>query len=206
MPESPDLRPPSARSRCSWCGGDQTYVAYHDREWGVPIRNSVKLFEALILDSFQAGLSWITVLRKREAFRRVFHGFDPAAVAQFGERDVARLLQDRGIIRHRGKIEAAVAGARAWLRIEEREGFDSFVWSFVDGRPVQNHFRHMDEVPASTPVSGRLSSALREEGFRFVGPVCVYAFMQGAGLVNDHLVDCFRHPEIARLAGHGERE
>ncbi len=206
MPGSPEVRPQSAPQRCSWCGGDPTYVAYHDDEWGVPIRNSEKLFEALILDAFQAGLSWITVLRKREAFRRVFHGFDPAAVSRFGESDVARLLQDRGIIRHRGKIEAAIAGARAWHRIEEREGFGSFVWSFVDGRPVQNEFRHMGEVPASSPVSVRLSRALREEGFRFVGPVCVYAFMQGVGLVNDHLVHCFRHAEVARLAGHGERE
>ena len=194
MQESPDWMQQD-RARCPWCGRDPLYVAYHDEEWGVPIRDPVGLFEALVLDSFQAGLSWITILRKRKAFRRAFRGFRPDVVARFGERDVERLLEDPGIIRHRGKIEAAIAGARAWLRIEEREGFESFVWSFVDGAPVLNRFRRMDEVPASTPVSAQLSRALRQEGFRFVGPVSVYAFMQGAGLVNDHLLQCFRHPE-----------
>ena len=185
--------------RCPWCIRDSLNLAYHDEEWGVPVRDPVRLFEALILDSFQAGLAWITILRKRDAFRRAFLGFRPEAMAQFGADDVDRLLQDSGIIRHRAKIEAAVAGAHAWLRIEEREGFDTFVWSFVEGRPVQSCYHRMEEVPASTPASERLSRALRAEGFRFVGPVSVYAFMQGAGLVNDHLVQCFRHSEVRRL-------
>ena len=164
------------------------------------------LFEALVLDSFQSGLSWITVLRKREAFRRAFGDFRPQEVARFGEDDVDRLLLNSGIIRHRGKIEATVAGARAWLRIEGREGFGAFVWSFVDGQTVQNRFHRMEEVPVSTPVSERLSGALRAEGFRFVGPVSVYAFMEGAGLVNDHLVHCFRHAEVVRPSGRREQE
>ena len=198
--------PAADRARCPWCGADPLYVAYHDEEWGVPVRDPVVLFEALVLDSFQSGLSWITVLRKREAFRRAFRDFRPHAVARFGEGDVDRLLMDSGIIRHRGKIEAAVAGARAWLRIEEREGFGAFVWSFVDGQTVQNRFHRMEEVPVSTPASERLSGALRAEGFRFVGPVSVYAFMQGAGLVNDHLVHCFRHAKVARPSGRREQE
>ena len=198
--------PVADRVRCPWCGADPLYVAYHDEEWGVPVRDPVVLFEALVLDSFQSGLSWITVLRKREAFRRAFRDFLPHAVARFGEDDVNRLLVNSGIIRHRGKIEAAVAGARAWLRIEEREGFGAFVWSFVDGQTVQNRFHRMEEVPVSTPASERLSGALRAEGFRFVGPVSVYAFMQGAGLVNDHLVHCFRHAQVARSSGRREQD
>ena len=191
--------PRATAFRCPWCGEDPLYVAYHDREWGVPIRDSVRLFEALILDSFQAGLSWITILRKRESFRQAFSNFQPETVARLGEDDVAQLLQNREIVRHRGKIEAAIAGARAWLRIEERQGFANLVWDAVDGRPYQNRFRSMDEIPACTPASEQLSRALRGEGFRFVGPVCVYAFMQGAGLVNDHLTGCFRHAEVACL-------
>lgn len=194
-----DAEAPGAeeRVRCPWCGTDPLYVEYHDREWGVPLHGSRELWEALILDSFQAGLAWITVLRKRENFRRAFGDFDPVRVAAYGEADIQRLLGDAGIIRHRGKIEAAIAGARAWLRIEEREGFAQFLWRFVDGEPVQNRFRRLADVPAQTPVSEAMSRALRDEGFRFVGPTCVYAFMQGAGLVNDHLVDCFRHAEVA---------
>ena len=199
MPTSPDRIPDSERERCPWCIRDPLNLAYHDEEWGVPVRDPVQLFEALILDSFQAGLAWITILRKRDAFRRAFLEFRPEAIARFGADDVDRLLQNSGIIRHRAKIEAAVAGARAWLRIEEREGFEAFVWSFVDGRPVQGCYHRMEDVPASTPASEHLSRALRAEGFRFVGPVSVYAFMQGAGLVNDHLVQCFRRSEIGRL-------
>ena len=199
MPTSPDPIPEGGRARCPWCVRDPLNLAYHDEEWGVPVRDPVLLFEALILDSFQAGLAWITILRKRDAFRRAFLDFRPEAIVRFGPGDVDRLLEDSGIIRHRAKIEAAVAGARAWQRIEEREGFEAFVWSFVDGRPVQNRYHRMEEVPASTPASELLSRALRAEGFRFVGPVSVYAFMQGAGLVNDHLVHCFRHSEVGRL-------
>lgn len=183
--------------RCPWCGDDPLYVAYHDTEWGVPQHDPRALFEAVILDGFQAGLSWITVLRKREAFRKAFHGFDPERVARYRERDVKRLLGNAAIIRHRGKIEATIAGARAWLRIEERQGFASFLWDFVDGAPRVNRFRRMDQVPDSTPVSAAMARALRGEGFRFVGPTSVYAFMQGAGLVNDHLASCPRHAELA---------
>ncbi len=192
-----------ALRRCPWCGEDPLYVEYHDREWGVPIHDSAALWEKLTLDTFQAGLSWITVLRKRENFRRAFHGFDPARVARYGGREVRRLLGDAGIIRHRGKIEATIAGARAWLEIEEREGFAAFLWGFVDGRPVRNHFRKIEEVPTATPLSLRLSEALRAEGFRFVGPTCVYAFLQATGLVNDHLVGCYRHAELVAADGFG---
>ena len=186
--------------RCPWCGVDPLYVAYHDAEWGVPEHDSRALYEKLILDGFQAGLAWITILRKREAFRAAFAGFHPEAVAAFGEADVARLLADAGIVRHRGKIEAAVDGARAWIRIEEREGFAPFVWRFVDGRPLQPRPASMADVPAETAESRALSRALRAEGFRFCGPTIVYAFMQAVGMVNDHLVGCPRHGEIAARA------
>ena len=162
----------------------------------MPVRDSRQLWESLTLDCFQAGLSWITILRKRENFRRAFEGFNPIRIARYGEAETCRLLEDAGIVRHRGKIEAAIQGARAWLRIEEREGFAKFLWRFVDGRPIQNRFRHLRDVPAFSPESESLSRALRAEGFRFVGPTCVYAFMQGSGLVNDHLVDCHRYVAV----------
>jgi DNA-3-methyladenine glycosylase I len=188
-------------NRCSWCGNDPLYVAYHDDEWGVPQREAPLLYETLTLEAFQAGLSWITILRKRPAFRAAFAGFEPAVVAGWGEAEVARLLADAGIVRHRGKIEAAIAGARAVLRIEAREGFAPFLWAFVDGRPLQGRYRTLAEVPAETPRSRALSRALRAEGFGFCGPTTVYAFMQAAGLVNDHLAGCPCHDRVARMAG-----
>ncbi len=188
-------------NRCPWCGNAEIYVRYHDTEWGVPERDSRALFEKLILDGFQAGLSWLTILKKRDAFHAAFDGFDPEAIARYGPADVARLLNDAGIIRHRGKIEATIGNARAWLKIEEREGFTDFLWRYVDGRPNVNHFTTMDEVPAQTETSRRLSRELRAAGFKFVGPTIVYAFMEAVGMVNDHLVSCPRHREVQALWG-----
>jgi DNA-3-methyladenine glycosylase I len=194
-----EMMPPGP-ARCPWCGTDPIYVAYHDREWGVPERNSRALWEELVLDGFQAGLSWITILRKRDAFRAAFAGFDPRIVARWGEPQVQRLLGNAGIVRHRGKIEAAIQSARAWERIEDRQGFSGFIWQHTDGQPVQNRFRTPAEVPAETDVSRRLSRALTAEGIRFSGPTIVYAFLQAAGVVNDHLLTCPRHAEVAALA------
>lgn len=181
---------PTDAGRCGWCGTDPLYVAYHDLEWGRPEPSSRALWEKLILDGFQAGLAWITILRKREGFRRAFEGFDPTRIATWGEAEVARLLADPGIVRSRAKIEATIGNARAWERIEGREGFDRFLWQFVDHRPVQNRFESMAEVPAETPASRAMSKALKAEGFRFCGPVIVYAFMQATGMVNDHVLGC----------------
>ena len=187
-------------NRCGWCGTDPLYVAYHDNEWGVPETDPRALWEKLVLDGFQAGLAWITILRKRAAFRAAFAGFDPGEVAAWGEPEVARLLADPGIVRHRGKIEATIRGARAFLEIEAREGFAPFLWDFVDGRPVQNRFATLAEVPAETPVSRAMSKALKARGFGFCGPTIVYAFMQATGMVNDHLVACPRHGAVAALS------
>ena len=186
--------------RCEWCGQDPLYVAYHDEEWGVPERDGRALFEKLVLDGFQAGLAWITILRKREHFRTAFAGFDPEVIASWGEADVARLLGDSGIIRHRGKIEAAITNARAWCEIEAREGFADFLWRYVDGRPVQNAYHTMAEIPARTELSGRISKDLKAAGFRFCGPTITYAFMQAVGMVNDHVVSCPRHAQVAAMA------
>ncbi len=186
--------------RCEWCGQDPLYVAYHDEEWGVPERDGRALFEKLVLDGFQAGLAWITILRKRENFRAAFAGFDPEVIASWGEADVARLLGDSGIIRHRGKIEAAIANARAWCEIEAREGFADFLWRYVDGRPVQNAYRSVAEIPARTGLSERISKDLKAAGFRFCGPTITYAFMQAVGMVNDHVVSCPRHAQVAAMA------
>ncbi len=185
--------------RCGWCGNDPQYIDYHDAEWGVPERDSRALWEKLILDGFQAGLAWITILRKRENFRTAFQGFDPAVIATWGEPEVERLLQDAGIVRHRGKIEAAIGNARAYLEIEEREGFAPFLWKYVDGVPVQNTWASLAEVPAETPVSRKMSKDLQKAGFRFCGPTIVYAVMQATGLVNDHLVTCPRHSAVRNL-------
>lgn len=186
--------------RCSWCGTDPLYVAYHDTEWGVPEYDPRALFEKLILDGFQAGLAWITILRKREAFRAAFAGFRPEIIATWGEAEVTRLLADPGIVRHRGKIEGTIAGARAFLRIEEREGFAPFLWNFVGGSPIQNSLRSMAEVPTETPESRAMSKALKAEGFKFCGPTIVYAFMQATGMVNDHMTDCPCHGRVAALS------
>ncbi|MGF1456328.1 MAG: DNA-3-methyladenine glycosylase I [Alphaproteobacteria bacterium] len=187
--------------RCPWPGKDPFYIAYHDEEWGVPEWDDRALFEKLILDGFQAGLSWITILRKRENFRTAFDGFDPERIARYDDAKIETLVQDAGIIRHRGKIEASVAGARAWIAIMERTGgFSGFVWDFVDGTPVQNAWTRSDDVPAQTSMSKALSKALKTEGFRFCGPTIVYAFAQAVGMVNDHLTTCPRHRACADLA------
>lgn len=185
--------------RCGWCGQEPIYVEYHDTEWGVPEFDSRALWEKLILDGFQAGLSWLTILKKRDAFRAGFDGFDPRIVAGYGADEVTRLLGDVGIVRHRGKIEATIGNARAWAEIEARQGFDTFLWSYVDGKPLQNRFRTLADVPAETKLSRQVSKDLKAAGFKFCGPTIVYAFMQATGLVNDHLVTCPRHREVARM-------
>ncbi|SPH23368.1 DNA-3-methyladenine glycosylase 1 [Defluviimonas aquaemixtae] len=185
--------------RCDWCGDDPIYVAYHDEEWGVPEHDPRALWEKLILDGFQAGLSWITILRKRENFRIAFQGFQPEIVAKWGEGDVVRLLSDTGIVRSRAKIEATIGNARAYLAIEESEGFARYLWSYVDGCPLQNRFTSMSDVPASTPLSEQISKDLKKAGFRFCGPTITYAFMQAVGMVNDHLVTCPAHDRVAKL-------
>ena len=174
-------------------------VAYHDEEWGVPSHDERHLFELLTLEGAQAGLSWSTILRKREGYRRAFAGFDPDAVARFGEHDVERLLADEGIVRHRGKIESTVDNARALLRLRDEQPFATYVWSFVGGEPRVNAWRALAELPAETEESKALSRDLRRRGFRFVGPTTLYAFMQAAGLVNDHVVGCFRYEPLARV-------
>ena len=185
---------PDGLSRCPWCGDDPLYVAYHDTEWGVPVHDDRLLFEFLVLEGAQAGLSWITILRKREGYRRAFAGFDPRRVARFGEREVAARLADPAIVRNRQKITAAVANARAFLAVQEEWGsFDRYIWSFVDGAPIRNAWRSLDQIPASTPLSEKISRDLKGRGFRFVGPTIVYAHMQATGMVNDHLVSCFRY-------------
>ncbi|SEG54863.1 DNA-3-methyladenine glycosylase I [Bosea lathyri] len=191
---------PDGKFRCVWPGTDPLYLAYHDTEWGVPEYDSRALFEKLILDGFQAGLSWITILRKRDAFRTGFAQFEPEAIARFTEEDVQRLLQDAGIIRHRGKIEGTIKSARAYLAISERQPFADFLWKHLDGRVVQNAFRTHEEVPTETAVSKAMSKELKAAGFTFCGPTIVYAFMEACGLVNDHLAGCFRRQECAVLA------
>jgi DNA-3-methyladenine glycosylase I len=186
------------RTRCAWAQG-VLHVAYHDREWGVPVHDDRVLFEFLLLEGAQAGLSWDTILRKRERYREQFAGFDPARVARFDARRRARLLADPGIVRNRLKIESAVGNAKAFLAVQEEHGsFDAYVWRFVGGSPRQNRWRSIREVPARTPESDALSKDLRKRGFRFVGSTICYAFLQACGLVNDHTVDCFRHAEVAR--------
>ena len=189
--------------RCPWCGTDPLYVGYHDTEWGVPETASNSLFEKLVLDGFQAGLAWITILRKRPAFRARFAGFDAEILARWGEPEIAAALGDAGIVRHRGKIEATVKGARAFLEVEEKQGFAAFLWDHVEGRPIQNAWTAMAEVPVSTPLSHAISRRLKERGFAFCGPTIVYAFMQATGMVNDHLTGCPRHAEVAAMAGAG---
>lgn len=189
-----------ARTRCPWAGSDPLYVAYHDEEWGVPLHDDRRLFEMLVLEGAQAGLSWLTILRRREAYRRAFGGFDPQAVARYGPTDRERLLADAGIVRNRLKIDSAIANARAFLAVQEAFGsFDAYIWRFVDGRPTGNAWTTPEEVPAQTAVSGAMSRDLRQRGFTFVGPTICYAHMQATGMVNDHLVGCFRHREVRLL-------
>jgi DNA-3-methyladenine glycosylase I len=178
--------------RCPWANSDPLYVAYHDDEWGVPIHDPHRLFELLCLEGAQAGLAWITILRKRDGYRAAFDGFDPVRMAAYTDADRERLMADAGIVRNRAKIDAFIGNARAVLEINE---FSKLVWSFVGGAPVVNHWRTIEEIPATTPTSERMSRELRQRGFRFVGPTICYAFMQSAGLVDDHLVSCFRHSD-----------
>jgi DNA-3-methyladenine glycosylase I len=189
-----------SRTRCEWVGSDSLYVAYHDQEWGVPVYDDRELFAKLILDGAQAGLSWITILRKRDNYYEAFDQFDPQKMAAYDEEKVAALLDDPGIVRNRLKVRSAIQNAQAFLRLQEETGsFSDFLWSFVDGKPLQNSWRSMDELPAKTAVSGAMSKALKERGFSFVGPTITYAFMQAVGLVNDHVVGCFRHEEVKTL-------
>ena len=190
------------KTRCTWPGEDPLYVAYHDKEWGVPEYDPRGLYEKLVLDGFQAGLSWITILRKRENFRKAFHNFAPEKIARYNARDLDRLLKNDGIIRSRAKIEAAIRGAKLWLEIEEKEsgGFRDLIWKHVDGKPRQNKFKVTGQIPAQTEMSEGLAKELKQRGFNFCGPVIVYAFAQAVGMVNDHLTVCFRHEECARLA------
>lgn len=185
--------------RCAWVGDDPLYADYHDREWGVPQGNARALYEKLVLEGFQAGLSWITILRKREGFRAAFDGFEPEAVARYGPEKIETLMGDAGIVRNRAKIEASIANARAFLDFEAKRSFAAYLWDFVDGTPVQNSHRSLDDVPAQTQTSTRMAKALKQAGFRFCGPTTVYAFMQSVGMVNDHLVDCPRYADCAEL-------
>lgn len=186
--------------RCGWCGTDPLYVAYHDTEWGVPERDARALWEKLVLDGFQAGLAWITILRKREGMRDAFDGFDPEIVARYGEADRARLLADPRIIRSGAKIDAAIGGARIWLDMRDRgEDFSAWLWDFVDGQPVQNAWSDYRQAPTRTPQSEAMAKALKARGFKFCGPVIVYAFMQAVGMVNDHQTSCFRCEEVRAL-------
>lgn len=187
-------------TRCAWAGSDPLYQDYHDREWGVPVHDDRLLLEFLILEGAQAGLSWITILRKREAYRAAFAGFDPEAVAVFDDAKVAELLQNPGIVRNRLKVASAITNARAFLAVQEEFGsFDTYLWRFVNGQPIQNAWQNIKEIPASTPLSDTLSRDLKQRGFRFVGSTICYAHMQAVGMVNDHTVDCFRWRELGGM-------
>jgi len=197
-------KPPVASSgrttRCTWCGTDPLYVAYHDHEWGVPVHDDRLLFEFLVLEGAQAGLSWLTILRKREAYRQAFDGFDPERVARYSQRRVEKLLANPGIVRNRLKVESAVKNAKAFLAVQGEFGsFDSYMWTFVDGKPKQNAWRSLKDLPPRTADSDRMSKDLVRRGFSFVGSTICYAHMQAVGMVNDHTVDCFRHREVASL-------
>ena len=193
---------PDGLSRCPWPGLDPLYVAYHDEEWGTPEFDDRALYEKLMLDGFQAGLSWITILRKRDNFRRAFDGFEPDRIARYGTRKVEALMRDAGIVRNRMKIEGAVLSARAYLDVMEKgPGFSGLLWGFLDGKPKINRYRSVAQVPAETAVSRAMSKELTRRGFKFCGPTIVYAFMQAVGMVNDHLVTCHRHPDCTQRAG-----
>lgn len=187
--------------RCKWPGSDPLYIEYHDHEWGVPLKDSRALFEMLQLEGAQAGLSWITILRKRENYRRAFDGFDPAKIARYTPARIEKLMSDEGIVRNRLKIEGVVASAKAYLALEkEGHAFSDFIWGFVDGKPIINRLKPGGPLPAETEISRAMSKALKKRGFKFVGPTIVYAFMQAVGMVNDHLVTCHRHPEFKKRA------
>jgi DNA-3-methyladenine glycosylase I len=190
----------AAAKRCPWPGTDPLYVAYHDEEWGVPERDDRELYEKLVLDGFQAGLSWITILRKREAFRRAFDGFAPEKIARYSKKKVEALMRDEGIVRNRMKIEGAIASARAWIEVMETgAGFSPFIWDFVGGKPIVNRHKRMGDIPAETELSRAMSKDLKARGFKFCGPTIIYAFMQATGMVNDHLTSCPRHAACVKL-------
>jgi len=196
------LAHPDGLKRCPWPKLDPLYVAYHDDEWGVPELDDRALYEKLVLDGFQAGLSWITILRKRDNFRRAFSEFEPEKIARYTPKKIERLMQDEGIVRNRMKIEGAVLSARAWLNVmDSGPGFSRLLWDFVDGKPKVNSYRSTKQIPAETAISQRMSKELARRGFKFCGPTIVYAFMQAVGMVNDHLVTCHRHAACAKLAG-----
>ena len=181
-------------NRCPWCGNDGLYVKYHDEEWGVPVHDDNKHFEFLVLESAQAGLSWITILRKRENYRKAYDGFDPVRVAQYNEKKIGELMQDPGIIRNRRKIESSINNARCFLKIQEEFGsFDKYIWSFVDNKPVKNHWTDISQLPARSELSDRVSRDLQARGFKFLGSVIIYSHLQATGLINDHLISCFRY-------------
>lgn len=185
------------KMRCPWAGNLPIYIAYHDQEWGRPVHDDNKLFEMLVLEGMQAGLNWITVLKKREAFREAFDGFDPGRVALYGEAKIQELLKNEKIIRNRRKVNAAVTNAKAFLEVQERHGsFDQFIWAYVEHTPVRNHWSKMEEIPATTPLSDQISKDLKRMGFKFVGSTIIYAFMQATGMVNDHVTDCFVYQEV----------
>jgi len=187
-------------SRCKWSEKDPLYIQYHDTEWGVPLHDEQQLFEFLMLETFQAGLSWITILRKRENFRQAFDNFDYKKIAQYKERKIQALLQDKGIMRNKLKVRAAVSNAQAFLKVQKEFGsFDNYVWAFVNGKPAQNKWRSVKELPGKTELSDQLSKELKKRGFKFVGSTIVYAYMQATGMVNDHTVNCFRHKEVSKL-------
>ena len=192
----PDKEP----KRCAWLGDDTLMIEYHDKEWGVPLHDDRKLFEFILLDAMQAGLSWRTVLRKRENFRKAFDGFDPEKIAKYNDKKIKKLLSDEGIIRNRLKVHAAVTNAKLFLEVKKEFGsFDKYIWQFVGGKPKKNKWKTLKEIPASTQESDDMSKALKKKGFKFVGSTICYAFMQAAGMVNDHVVHCFRYKEISKL-------
>ena len=192
---------PIDKKRCSWCVKDKLYIGYHDKEWGVPVHNDKKLFEFLILEGMQAGLSWLTILRKRENFRKAFDNFDFNKVAKYNKKKINSLLKDEGIIRNKLKIEAAVANAKAFIKIRKQFGtFNKYIWGVVKGKPVQNKFKSIGEIPARTKLSDTISKDLKNRGFRFVGSTIIYAHMQATGMVNDHTVECFRYKELNHLS------
>jgi DNA-3-methyladenine glycosylase I len=189
----------SNKKRCAWTGEDILMIRYHDEEWGVPVHDDKILFEFLILEGVQAGLTWQTVLRKRENYRKAFHGFDPLEIARYDDQEIARLLSDPGIIRNRLKITATIRNAQKFLAIQQESGsFDAYIWQFVGGKPIRNGVRSMEEIPSTTKESDAMSKDLRKRGFKFIGPTICYAFMQAVGMVNDHQVDCFRYEEIEK--------
>lgn len=193
------------KKRCKWCGNDPLYIAYHDAEWGIPIHDDRLLFEFLILEGAQAGLSWLTILKKRENYRKAFHSFDYETIANYSQYDIDRLLADPGIVRNRIKIESAIKNARGVIKIQEEfDSFDAYLWRYVEGIPIQNEWKSMENIPTQTEISEMMSKDLKKRGFNFVGPTICYAFMQAVGMVNDHTTDCFRYVEIKRLSPTGK--